>query len=167
MKDLKSKLIEKLEELFNLTTAKNVSYETWKEANETLEEVEEVYSFNEFQYEYRGGEDVLEPMENLSEMGGDWDDPQFVLCRAFYGYKFNPFAEDKREEFCPVDEYYFLNGYGNLVSVEEADKYRFWAQYMDEDEYVEAVEEQGKLEELARALEVEYEEDEEEDEEDE
>lgn len=161
MKTLKDKLIKALKTLFKKVGDINTPYDEWHEINETLEEVEEVYSFNEFQYEHRDAEDVLEPMENLSEMGGDWDDPQFVLCRAYYGYKFNPFNDEKREEFCPTDEYYFLNGYGNLVSVEEFDKYRYWAAYLDEDDYVEAVEEQGKLEELARALEAECEEDEE------
>lgn len=162
MKTLKNKLVKALKSLFEKVGDTKTPYDEWHEANETLDEVEDVLSFNEYDREYGNGEDVLYDMEELGDFGGDWDDKVFVLMRAYFGYKYDPFGKDVKEEFRPVDEYFYLNGYGNLVSVEEFDKYRYWAETLDEKAYVDAVEKEGGLEGLAAALGIEYKEEEEE-----
>lgn len=149
---------DKLSETLSKTSDINIPYDEREQAKLTLEQVEKVYSFNEFQCECEDAEYELLTLDELTEWGGDWEDPFYLLCRAYYGYKYNPWAaDDKREDFCPLDAYFFLNGYGNLVSVSEDDKYPYWADYLDVDEYVEEVENVGKLEELAYALDMDVE----------
>ena len=132
-------------------------YETYEEADRTLREVDKAYPFNEFVREHGDPDDELFEMEFLEELtqgGGDWSDPIFVLQRAFYGYDYNPFDTkgEHREAFNPNREYFTFNGYGNLVSVREEDAMRYWASILDEDAYIDAAADEGKLEEIAAAL---------------
>lgn len=57
--------------------------------------------------------------ENVKMACGD--DAMNILQRAFFGYDFNPYNEDKKEAFNPNRDYFFLNGYANMVSVDEGD----------------------------------------------
>ena len=57
--------------------------------------------------------------ENVKMVCGD--DAMNILQRAFFGYDFNPYNEDKKEPFNPNRDYFFLNGYANMVSVDEGD----------------------------------------------
>ena len=57
--------------------------------------------------------------ENVKMACGD--DAMNILQRAFFGYDFNPYNEDKKEPFNPNRDYFFLNGYANMVSVDDGD----------------------------------------------
>lgn len=57
--------------------------------------------------------------ENVKMACGD--DAMNILQRAFFGYDFNPYNDDKKEAFNPSRDYFFLNGYANMVSVDEGD----------------------------------------------
>ena len=139
-------------------------------AAEMLEAVDEAYSFNEYIREHGNSDDALEYMEYLDELaecGGDWAKPTYILARAFYGCRYNPFYRDdgsmRREEFNPNDEYFAFNVYGNLVSVSERDKYRYFASVIDEADYIAKAEEEGRLDAIAEALGIEDEDEDEED----
>lgn len=74
--------------------------------------------------------------ENVKMACGD--DAMNILQRAFFGYDFNPYNEDKKEAFNPNRDYFFLNGYANMVSVDEGvvDEYLKYA-INSKDEFVE------------------------------
>lgn len=57
--------------------------------------------------------------ENVKMACGD--DAMNILQRAFFGYDFNPYNDDKKEPFNPNRDYFFLNGYANMVSVDDGD----------------------------------------------
>ena len=138
-------------------------YEKLKAAEDTLRAVDEAYSFNEYTREHGDPDNTLEDMGYLEELcagGGDWGNPLYVLQRAFYGYRYSRFANEpghKNEEFNPNDEYFTLNGYGNLVSVCEFDWGHYWGSMIDEESYIDAAENEGHLEEIAEALGIEEE----------
>jgi hypothetical protein len=73
--------------------------------------------------------------ENVKMACGD--DAMNILQRAFFGYDFNPYNEDKKEPFNPNRDYFFLNGYANMVSVYDGyvDEYLKYA--INKDEFVE------------------------------
>ena len=140
-------------------------YERMEEAERILHAVDEAYSFNEYTREHGDPDSALEDMEYLDELaecGGDWGKPSYVLARAFYGNDYNPWRKDgdEREPFNPNREYFTFNGYGNLVSVREEDAMRYWASFIDEDEYLKAAEDEGVLEDIAEALGIEDEDEE-------
>lgn len=62
------------------------------------------------------------------------DDAVNILSRAFHGYRFNPYNDESREGFNPHDTYFFLNGYGNMVSVQEEDRTEYLKKAIDNDE---------------------------------
>ena len=137
-------------------------YERIENTERVLRAVDNAYSFNEYVREHGDPDDALEDMGYLEELcacGGDWGNPVYVLQRAFYGYRYSRFAADgrERESFNPNDEYFTFNGYGNLVSVCEYDWGHYWASILDEESYVNAAEDEGHLEEIAEALEIEEE----------
>lgn len=136
----------------------DAGYEQRLAAWEDLKEVDSVYSFNEYVREHGNPDDALEDMEYLDEIaecGGDWGKPSFVLARAFYGYRFNPWRGDgEYEAFNPNDEYFTFNGYANLVSVCGGDWGYYWAATLDAGYYVQAADDEGKIDELAEALEL-------------
>lgn len=141
-------------------------FEIREQANATLEAVDAAYSFNEFLREYGNPDDTLEEMEFLDELaehGGDWAKPSYILARAFYGYRYNPYYVDdgsmEHEAFNPNDQFFTFNGYGNLMSVNVLDRWQYWASTIDECDYLEAAEKEGCLEEVAEALGIEDEED--------
>lgn len=57
--------------------------------------------------------------ENVKMACGD--DAINILQRAFHGYDFNPYNSDSKEPFNPNRDYFFLNGYANMVSVDDGD----------------------------------------------
>lgn len=57
--------------------------------------------------------------ENVKMACGD--DAINILQRAFHGYDFNPYNSDSMEPFNPNRDYFFLNGYANMVSVDDGD----------------------------------------------
>lgn len=62
------------------------------------------------------------------------DDAVNILSRAFYGYRFNPYNDESREEFNPNDTYFFMNGYGNMVSVQDEDRNEYLKKVIDSKE---------------------------------
>lgn len=139
-------------------------FELRQAAAATLRDVDAAYSFNEFVSEHGNPDYALEDMDyldELAEMGGDWSKPSFILARAFYGYRFNPYRSDSDERgaFNPNDEYFTFNGYGNLVSVAAHDWAAYWAASLDADYYTNSAEDAGQLEAVAEALGVELSED--------
>ena len=62
------------------------------------------------------------------------DDAVNILSRAFHGYRFNPYNDASREEFNPNDTYFFMNGYGNMVSVHEEDRNEYLKKAIDSKE---------------------------------
>jgi len=73
--------------------------------------------------------------ENVKMACGD--DAMNILQRAFFGYDFNPYNEDKKEPFNPNRDYFFLNGYANMVSVDDGDVDEYLKYAINKDEFVE------------------------------
>lgn len=73
------------------------------------------------------------PMEELGEYY-QGTDPLEVLRRAFFGYDDVNSTSDQKAPFNPNRDYFYLNGYGNLVSTNERD----YRDYLDE-EFVEDI----------------------------
>lgn len=150
--------------LFKIATKGDILNGERESANKELEAVDSVLSFNEWIREKGNPDNALEDMEYLDELaecGGDWAKPSYMLARAFYGYRFNPYDPngEHHEAFNPNDDYFTFNGYGNLVSVREWDWAAYWAINLNVSEYLDYVEETGNLEEIADALGVEIAED--------
>ena len=71
-------------------------------------------------------DDKIYPMEDINELF-QGTEPLEVLQRAFYGYD-EPYTKDgQREPFNPNRDYFYFNGYGNLVSIDEKD----YSDYLD------------------------------------
>lgn len=71
-------------------------------------------------------DDALLEMDMIDEL---YDSPLDAITRAFYGgrYKWDD------DSFNPNDEFFYYNGYGNLVSVNEYDKDEYLADTIGED----------------------------------
>lgn len=86
-------------------------------------DIEELDSWNGCLYE-----DRIIPMEELDDyyQGAE---PLEILRRAFFGYD-EPYEKCKQHyPFNPNRDYFYFNGYGNLVSTDEVD----YSGYLDED----------------------------------
>lgn len=159
------KITKALCEICKAVTNKDYSAPDWfekqKDAENTLEAVDDVLSFNEYEREKGDPDNTLEEMEYLDELaqcGGDWSKPSYILTRAFYGHSYSRFAnepEHKNEEFNPNEEYFTFNGYGNLVSVSKFNWAHYWASILDESGYIEHAEREGYLEKIAEVLGIE------------
>ena len=78
-------------------------------------DIEELDSWNGCLYD-----DKCFPMEELNEIY-QCTEPLEILRRAFYGYD-EPYTKDEqRKPFNPNRNYFYFNGYGNLVSINEKD----------------------------------------------
>ena len=67
-------------------------------------------------------DDVLMELDDENIKTACGDDVMMALQKAFHGYDFNPYNTDSREPFNPNRDYFFLNGYANLVSVDADDE---------------------------------------------
>ena len=69
-------------------------------------------------------DDRCYPIDELNELfqGKDVD---WILDRAYYGWDDDAWHEENgekiHEQFCPNREYFYFNGYGNLVSTDYPD----------------------------------------------
>lgn len=81
---------------------------------------------------YLGDERVV-PMEELDEYY-QGTEPLEVLRRSFFGYDDVYSASKQKAPFNPNRDYFYLNGYGNLVSTDERD----YSDFLDE-EFVEEI----------------------------
>ena len=68
------------------------------------------------------------PMDELDELF-DGMKPTDFANRMFYGYDDE---HDSNSQFCPNRAYFYLNGYGNLVSTDEHDYSDFLDEYFCE-----------------------------------
>ena len=72
-------------------------------------------------------DDKIYPMGQLNEILLN-DEPDEILKRAFYGYD-EPYKNgDPSRPFNPNRNYFYFNGYGNLVSIDEKD----YSSYLEE-----------------------------------
>ena len=73
-------------------------------------------------------DDQIYPMYYLNEVFSN-DEPEEILQRAFYGYDEPLNENEKRQPFNPNRNFFYFNGYGNLVSIDEVD----YSHYLDND----------------------------------
>lgn len=123
---------------------------------------------------YKGwlNDDRYYSMDELDEFYSGVE-PLEILRRAFYGhdddtYEYNQFGERcNHGEFNPNREYFYYNGYGNLVSTD----YKDYSAYLDEDaveamedtrRWIYTINDTAELSDLFDALEEAYETEEEE-----
>ena len=100
---------------------------------EAIKAIREYFEENESEFEtaiesldsWNGylGDDRYYYMDDLSEL---YTDPIELLNRAYYGYDSESWYTDGSgnriyEAFCPNREYFYFNGYGNLVSADYKD----------------------------------------------
>ena len=73
-------------------------------------------------------DDKFYPMEELNEFFSN-EKPDEIIRRAFYGYDETYTKDEQREPFNPNRDYFYFNGYGNLVSINQRD----YTDYLDRD----------------------------------
>ena len=71
-------------------------------------------------------DDKIYPMDDLNELFSN-EKPDEIIRRAFYGYDEPRTKDEQREPFNPNREYFYFNGYGNLVSINQRD----YTDYLD------------------------------------
>ena len=87
------------------------------------DDIEELNSWNGCLYD-----DQIYPMEELNEIF-QGTEPEEILKSAFYGYD-EPYKNgDPSRPFNPNRNYFYFNGYGNLVSIDKKD----YSDYLDND----------------------------------
>lgn len=97
----------------------------------------------EYLYE-KQPDDALMEMDDENIKMACGDDGLSILQRAFHGYDFNPYREDNKEPFNPNRDYFFLNGYANMVSVDDGDVDEYLKYAIDNNEdFVDYCIEQG------------------------
>ena len=125
--------------------------------DEFIETIESLDCYNGFL-----GDDRIYEMYMLDEFYAETS-PLEILTRAFYGYDDLYTDENGRhtEEFNPNRDYFYYNGYGNLVSTDEKDySWKLDEYFINEiienagnidlpDEIQELIEELDELEEIA------------------
>ena len=108
------------------TTEKIIIY--FKEHEELFNDcIEELDSYNGYLGDYR-----YYCMDELDELY-DGAEPSEILCRAYYGRDDDTYTTDASGnktygEFNPNREYFYFNGYGNLVSSD----YKDYSAHLDE-----------------------------------
>ena len=94
-------------------------------------DIEELDSWNGYL-----GDERAEPMEYLDEVC-QGTEPTEILRRAFFGYDDDTWHEENGEkvygEFNPNRDYFYFNGYGNLVSTDYKDYSSFLDDYFVEE----------------------------------
>lgn len=86
-------------------------------------DIEELNNWNGCLYD-----DQIYPMEQLNELF-QGTEPEEILKRAFYGYDEPYKYGDPSRPFNPNRDYFYFNGYGNLVSISQRD----YTDYLDND----------------------------------
>lgn len=74
-------------------------------------------------------DDRVIPMEELLDDYYQDVDPLTLLRRAFYGYDDDDSTLEKKAQFNPNRDYFYVNGLGNLVSTDQQD----YSDYLDEE----------------------------------
>ena len=73
-------------------------------------------------------DDKIYPMDDLNEFFSN-EKPDEIIRRAFYGYDETYTKDEQCQPFNPNRDYFYFNGYGNLVSIGEKD----YSDYLDND----------------------------------
>lgn len=117
-------------------------------------DIEELDSWNGYL-----GDDKVIPMDELDEVFQGVD-PSEIVRRAFFGFDEPHAKSDIKASFNPNREYFYFNGYGDLVSTDERD----YSGYLDEDFVQDIIDNEPDLLLSSGAQEIidKYEEDEEE-----
>ena len=84
-------------------------------------DIEELDDWNGCLYD-----DKFYPMEEINELF-QGTEPEEILRRAFYGYDEPLNKDEQRQPFNPNRNYFYFNGCGNLVSIDEKD----YSDYLD------------------------------------
>ena len=71
-------------------------------------------------------DDKIYPMDDLNEFFSN-EKPDEIIRRAFYGYDETYTKDEQREPFNPNRDYFYFNGSGNLVSINQRD----YTDYLD------------------------------------
>lgn len=96
----------------------------YKENTEAFNsDIEELDSWNGYL-----GDDKVIPMDELDDFYPEVE-PSEILRRAFFGYDEVYAKSEVRSSFNPNRDYFYINGYGNLVSTDERD----YSGYLGED----------------------------------
>ena len=102
-------------------------------------DIEELDSWNGCLYDRR-----LEPMEMLDEIYQGKDVTE-ILRRAYYGHDDDSWhiedGEKVYDEFNPNRDYFYFNGYGNLVSTDERD----YSDFLDENYVQDIIDNENNL----------------------
>lgn len=119
--------------------------------------VEELDSYNGYL-----GDDRYYSMEELNDLYSG-QEPQEILLRAFYGFDADSWHTDRRgdkiyEAFNPNRDYFYFNGYGNLISSDYKDYSDKLDEYAIEEmsenrNYIDSIENDDTLAELFDELE--------------
>lgn len=75
-----------------------------------VDDIEELDDWNDCLYE-----DRIFPMDEFDDVFQNIN-PSDILSRAFYGYDEPTDKNEQRQPFNPNREFFYFNGYGNLVS---------------------------------------------------
>ena len=86
-------------------------------------DIEELDNWNGCLYD-----DKIYPMDSLNDFF-QGAEPEEILHRAFYGYDEPINKDEERRPFNPNREFFYFNGYGNLVSINEVDYSDFLEDY--------------------------------------
>lgn len=90
------------------------------------------------------GDERIAPMEELDEIYHEQDVTE-MMRRAYYGYDDDSWHEENGEKvygpFCPNREYFYFNGYGNLVSTD----FKNYSDFLNEDTIQDIIDHEGKL----------------------
>lgn len=119
--------------------------------------VEELDSYNNYL-----GDDRYYSMEELNDLYSG-QEPQEILLRAFYGFDADSWHTDRSgdkiyEAFNPNRDYFYFNGYGNLISSDykdysdKLDKYAI-EEMSENRNYIDSIENDNTLAELFDELE--------------
>ncbi len=87
-----------------------------------VNDIEELDSWNGYLGDYR-----VIPMEDLDDFY-QGTKPSEILRRAFFGYDDVYSTSKQKASFNPNRDYFYFNGYGNLVSTDERD----YSDFLDE-----------------------------------
>lgn len=88
-----------------------------------VSDIEELDSYNGYLGDYH----IFE-MDELNDLYQDME-PITILYRSFFGYDGEYLMSDQKAPFNPNRNYFYFNGYGNLVSIDSRD----YSDYLDEE----------------------------------
>ena len=91
-------------------------------SSDFIDDIEELNNWNGYLYD-----DRVFSMDDLNDVLQDIN-PSDILFSSFYGYDEPVNKDDQRQPFNPNRNYFYFNGYGNLVSTDKID----YSDYLDD-----------------------------------